>query len=67
MKTEYLVLGATGSIGYAFTKTLIDEKVPVTILVRNKEKASVQEEGFSGSTEPVLMYASVFMLIFEGE
>lgn len=40
METKYLVLGATGSIGYAFTKTLLDNKQPVTILVRNKEKAS---------------------------
>lgn len=39
MTPYYLVLGATGSIGYAFTKTLIDEKIPITILVRNKEKA----------------------------
>lgn len=39
MKSNYLVLGATGSIGYAFTKTLIENNTPVTILVRNKEKA----------------------------
>ena len=40
MKTKYLVLGATGSIGYAFTQTLIENKTPATIVVRNKEKAS---------------------------
>lgn len=39
MKTDYLVLGATGSIGYAFTQKLLDEKIPVTILVRNKARA----------------------------
>jgi len=39
MKSKYLVLGSTGSIGYAFTKTLIDNKIQTTILVRNKEKA----------------------------
>lgn len=40
MTTKYLVLGATGSIGYAFTQTLLENKIPVTILVRNKQKAS---------------------------
>ena len=39
MKSKYLVLGSTGSIGYAFTKILIDNKIQTTILVRNKEKA----------------------------
>ena len=40
MKTKYLVLGATGSIGYAFTQTLLESNIPLTILVRNKQKAS---------------------------
>jgi len=40
MKTNYLILGATGSIGYAFTKTLLENKTSATILVRNKEKAT---------------------------
>lgn len=40
MKTKYLVLGATGSIGYAFTQILIENKTPATIVVRNKEKAN---------------------------
>lgn len=39
MNSKYLVLGATGSIGYAFARILLDENIPVTILVRNKEKA----------------------------
>lgn len=39
METTHLVLGATGSIGYAFAKTLLENETPVTILVRNKEKA----------------------------
>ncbi len=39
MNSIYLILGATGSIGYAFTRVLLDENVSVTALVRNKEKA----------------------------
>lgn len=39
MKTKYLVTGSTGSIGYAYTKTLLENKVPTTVLVRNKQKA----------------------------
>ena len=34
-----LVLGATGSIGYALTANLLTRQLPVTILVRNREKA----------------------------
>lgn len=34
-----LVLGATGSIGYAITANLLARQLPVTILVRNREKA----------------------------
>ncbi len=37
---RHLVLGATGSIGYAFTKKLLAEQLPVTILVRNTAKAT---------------------------
>jgi nucleoside-diphosphate-sugar epimerase len=36
---KYLVLGATGSIGYAFTKELLNKGKDVTILVRNKAHA----------------------------
>jgi nucleoside-diphosphate-sugar epimerase len=36
---NFLVLGATGSIGYAFTKLLLEQQQPVTILVRNRLKA----------------------------
>jgi len=36
---KYLVLGATGAIGYAFVKELISKNLSVEILVRNKEKA----------------------------
>ncbi|NOX87071.1 MAG: NAD-dependent epimerase/dehydratase family protein [Chlorobi bacterium] len=39
MNSKYLILGATGSIGYAFTHTLLNEKVQATLLVRNREKA----------------------------
>jgi nucleoside-diphosphate-sugar epimerase len=35
-----LVLGATGSIGYAVTANLLARRLPVTILVRNRAKAS---------------------------
>ncbi len=35
-----LVLGATGSIGYAVTANLLARQLPVTILVRNRIKAS---------------------------
>lgn len=34
-----LVLGATGSIGYAVTANLLNRQLPVTILVRNRAKA----------------------------
>lgn len=34
-----LVLGATGSIGYAVTANLLTRQLPVTILVRNRAKA----------------------------
>ena len=34
-----LVLGATGSIGYAVTASLLARQLPVTILVRNRAKA----------------------------
>ncbi|WP_420150162.1 NAD(P)H-binding protein [Spirosoma sp.] len=34
-----LVLGATGSIGYAVTENLLARQLPVTILVRNRAKA----------------------------
>ncbi len=34
-----LILGATGSIGYAVTANLLARKLPVTILVRNRAKA----------------------------
>lgn len=34
-----LILGATGSIGYAVTTNLLARRLPVTILVRNRAKA----------------------------
>ena len=37
---HFLILGATGSIGYAVTATLLARKLPVTILVRNRAKAN---------------------------
>jgi nucleoside-diphosphate-sugar epimerase len=36
---HYLVLGATGSIGYAFTKELLEQQEQVTVLVRSRRKA----------------------------
>lgn len=36
---QSLVLGATGSIGYAVTANLLARRLPVTILVRNRAKA----------------------------
>ncbi len=39
MKTDYLVLGATGGMGFGFTHALIEKGKTATLLVRNKEKA----------------------------
>ncbi len=39
MERKYLVLGATGSIGFAFTKQLLEQGIRATILVRNRQKA----------------------------
>ncbi|MBI1306787.1 MAG: NAD(P)H-binding protein [Bacteroidetes bacterium] len=39
MKNIFLTLGATGGVGYAFTRELISRQIPSTILVRNREKA----------------------------
>jgi nucleoside-diphosphate-sugar epimerase len=39
MNSKHLVLGANGSIGFAFTAELLKNRVPVTVQVRNKEKA----------------------------
>jgi nucleoside-diphosphate-sugar epimerase len=39
MKTDILILGATGGIGYAVTRQLLAQNQPVTILVRSREKA----------------------------
>ncbi len=36
---KYLILGATGSIGFAFTNELLSRGIKVSILVRNKKKA----------------------------
>ncbi|MEJ2593949.1 MAG: NAD-dependent epimerase/dehydratase family protein [bacterium] len=36
--SKYLILGATGSIGYAFARTLVDQKIPFTTLVRDRKK-----------------------------
>jgi nucleoside-diphosphate-sugar epimerase len=40
MKSEILILGSTGSIGYAFADNLISKKIPFTVLVRDTAKAS---------------------------
>jgi nucleoside-diphosphate-sugar epimerase len=39
MKSEILILGSTGSIGYAFADNLISKNIPITVLVRNIQKA----------------------------
>ncbi|MEZ5070771.1 MAG: NAD-dependent epimerase/dehydratase family protein [Bacteroidales bacterium] len=39
MQSKYLILGATGSIGYAFTRELLNRGIPVDILVRDETKA----------------------------
>lgn len=39
MQSEILVLGSTGSIGYAFTENLLRKNIPVSIIVRDVAKA----------------------------
>ena len=39
MSKKYLVLGATGGMGYAFTHELLQQGIVTDILVRNREKA----------------------------
>lgn len=39
MMSQYLIAGVTGSIGYAFTRTLPDDNIPTNILVCNTERA----------------------------
>lgn len=39
MKKRYLVLGATGSMGFAFTQELLRQGIETDILVRNVDKA----------------------------
>jgi len=45
MKSSILVLGATGSIGYAFAENLISKQIPVTLLVRDAKKATALFKG----------------------
>jgi nucleoside-diphosphate-sugar epimerase len=40
MKSEILILGSTGSIGYAFADNLISKNIPITVLLRDIQKAS---------------------------
>jgi len=39
MTNKYLIIGATGAIGYAFAKALQEAGEPATLLVRNRRKA----------------------------
>jgi nucleoside-diphosphate-sugar epimerase len=39
MKSEILILGSTGSIGYAFAENLISKNIAITVLVRDVAKA----------------------------
>ncbi|MEA5405766.1 NAD-dependent epimerase/dehydratase family protein [Arcicella sp. DC2W] len=47
MKSEILVLGSTGSIGYAFTENLLSKNIPVTIIVRDAVKAKNLFQSFN--------------------
>jgi nucleoside-diphosphate-sugar epimerase len=47
MKSEILILGSTGSIGYAFAENLISKNIPITVLVRDVQKASNLFQGNS--------------------
>lgn len=38
MNSKHLVLGATGSIGFAYTNELLKNNIPVTVLARSKGK-----------------------------
>ena len=40
MKSEILILGSTGSIGYAFADNLISKNIAITVLVRDIKKAN---------------------------
>lgn len=40
MKSEILILGSTGSIGYAFADNLISKNIAITVLVRDATKAN---------------------------
>ena len=40
MNSEILILGSTGSIGYAFADNLISKNISITVLVRDVQKAS---------------------------
>lgn len=39
-KLDFLVTGATGSIGFAVVSELLNQNIPVTILVRSRKKAA---------------------------
>lgn len=39
MKSNVLLLGATGSIGYAVAENYLSKGIPITVLVRNRAKA----------------------------
>lgn len=47
MKSEILILGSTGSIGYAFADNLISKNISITVLVRDVQKASKLFKGNS--------------------
>lgn len=40
MKSEILILGSTGSVGYAFAENLIAKNIAITVLVRDVAKAN---------------------------
>ncbi len=67
--SKYLILGATGSIGYAFARTLIDQKIPFTVLVRDKKKitALLGEPGHMEIVEGDAMDAGLLKSLAEGK
>ena len=55
MKRKYLILGATGSIGFAFTNELLRNGIEAEILVRDRRKAED------------LFHKNPLLTIYEGE
>jgi uncharacterized protein YbjT (DUF2867 family) len=64
----HIILGATGHIGSALTRSLLEQKAPVTIVVRNAEKAApLQQQGAHVEVLDVLETSKLHELFREGE